>query len=156
MSIRHHYLKTWPEFFRAVESGIKPFEIRINDRGYQVGDILHLQEFIPPDTFTGREVVKEVTYILDDPQFCKLGYVVMGIKDVPRQLTLDELKQMDGQPVYIIYPNEPGENGWDIMFQEKTSPAGTRLMEFAITEEEIDTYGALWVCFDRPPGGEGR
>ena len=81
MSRQHHYLKTVPPFYQAVESGRKPFEVRFNDRNYQVGDILHLQEFIPPETYTGRETTKEATYILDDPKFCKEGFVVIGMKD---------------------------------------------------------------------------
>ena len=82
MSRQHHYLKTLSPFYQAVDIGLKPFEVRFNDRNYQLHDVLHLQEFIPPETFTGREIVKEVTYILDDPQFCKEGYVVMGLKDI--------------------------------------------------------------------------
>ncbi|MCX7610250.1 MAG: DUF3850 domain-containing protein [Ignavibacterium sp.] len=37
-----HKLKIYPEFFKEVCSGKKTFEIRKNDRGFQVGDILLL------------------------------------------------------------------------------------------------------------------
>ena len=49
MSRQRHFLKTLPEYYMAVENGIKTFEVRFNDRGYKVGDILHLQDFVPPE-----------------------------------------------------------------------------------------------------------
>lgn len=80
MSRQHHYLKILPQFYMAVDNEEKTFEVRFNDRGYKVGDILYLQEFVPPETYTGRELRREVTYVLDDPAYCKEGFVVMGIK----------------------------------------------------------------------------
>lgn len=73
-----HSLKTFPEYFNAVENGTKPFEVRKNDRNYQVGDTLHLQEY-SNGAYTGREIAKKICYILDNPAFCKDGYVVLGL-----------------------------------------------------------------------------
>ena len=84
MSRQHHYLKTVNPYFRAVECGLKTFEVRFNDRNFQEFDILHLQEFSPPNDFSGREIDFEVTYVLDDPTFCKDGFVVLGIKEISR------------------------------------------------------------------------
>lgn len=42
-----HELKTWPEFFDAVKRGDKTFEVRRNDRGFQVGDTLRLVRWQP-------------------------------------------------------------------------------------------------------------
>jgi hypothetical protein len=42
-----HVLKTWVTEFEAVLGGQKRHEIRVADRPYCVGDILHLREFIP-------------------------------------------------------------------------------------------------------------
>ena len=39
----NHDLKIWPEFFDAVASGAKPFDLRKNDRNYHVGDTLLLR-----------------------------------------------------------------------------------------------------------------
>ena len=42
-----HYLKCWPVYFGLVLSGAKQFELRKNDRNYQVGDVLILCEYDP-------------------------------------------------------------------------------------------------------------
>lgn len=83
-----HQLKSWPEWFEAVHSGVKTFEVRVNDRGFAVGDRLWLREWNPEsETYTGREVVRWVTYILDSeadiiPRGIEPGYVVMALGDV--------------------------------------------------------------------------
>lgn len=59
-----HELKSWPEYFEAVRCGNKTFEIRKNDRNFQVGDKLMLHEFDPTTgKWLGRQICKEVTYI---------------------------------------------------------------------------------------------
>ena len=60
-----HELKIWPEFFAHVLDGSKTFEYRLNDRNYQVGDTLFLQEYRPDtQSYTGRSIRKTITYIL--------------------------------------------------------------------------------------------
>ena len=78
---RIHVLKTWPEPFAAMESGAKVHEVRVDDRGFMVGDLLCLQEWephgraMPPWSlssrwhshserghYTGREIWRRVTY----------------------------------------------------------------------------------------------
>ena len=81
MSRKHHYVKILPEYYIAVEKGIKTFEIRFHDRDYQVGDILHLQEYCG-DQYTSRELTKEICYMIEKPEYCKEGFVVLGIKDI--------------------------------------------------------------------------
>lgn len=83
--IEHHCLKIWPEFFRDVHSGKKTFEVRLDDRGYRVGDILVLQEFNPVEKrFTGEIMIRTVSYILSGEQFgIMAGYVVMGVETTP-------------------------------------------------------------------------
>lgn len=72
-----HELKILPEYFSAIVSGEKRFEIRKNDRNYKVGDILRLMKY-EADNFTGDVHVSEITYITDFAQ--QDGYVVLGIK----------------------------------------------------------------------------
>lgn len=84
-----HYLKTWPQYFAAIISGEKTFEIRKNDREFKVGDSLCLQEFIPShEQFTGRVWVVIVTYIFNGGSLgVYSSYCVLGI----RQLSTAEL-----------------------------------------------------------------
>ena len=73
-----HNLKILPEYFDAIVSGKKTFEVRFNDRDYQVDDILLLQEWVDGQ-YTGRSLEVKVTYLLDNPNYCKEGYVIMSI-----------------------------------------------------------------------------
>lgn len=73
-----HKLKIQPEYFIDVCTGKKSFEIRNNDRNFQIGDTLLLQEFkTETQEFTGRVVERKVTYITDYAQ--QENYVVMAI-----------------------------------------------------------------------------
>lgn len=59
-----HRLKTHVNSFDAVHSGAKSHEWRKNDRRFQQGDILILQEFDEKKEFyTGRELICAVTYV---------------------------------------------------------------------------------------------
>lgn len=79
-----HHLKIYPEYFKAVKWGYKKAEVRLNDRNFQVGDTLILQEYNPlNNSYTGDETEKEVTHILSglSSDFgIKPNYVVMSIK----------------------------------------------------------------------------
>lgn len=78
-----HVLKTWPEYFEAVASGVKTFELRFDDRDYQVGDHLMLREWSVTDGYTGSVVVKRVSYVLRGGAFgLAEGHVCMGLQDV--------------------------------------------------------------------------
>jgi len=78
-NIRHE-LKTVQPYFDAVADGIKTFEVRSNDRDFHVGETLILQEFMPPETYTGKELRAEIVYILDVPEYVKPGYAILGIE----------------------------------------------------------------------------
>lgn len=56
--------KIWPEYFEAVSSGKKRFELRLNDFEVREGDILVLEEWDPQTkNYTGRKLEKKVTYV---------------------------------------------------------------------------------------------
>ena len=56
--------KIWPEYFEAIVSGKKKYELRLNDFVINEGDTLVLEEWDPKtQKYTGREVEKRVTYV---------------------------------------------------------------------------------------------
>ena len=86
-----HALKVKPEFFEASATGAKNFEVRKNDRPYKVGDYVALNEYDGannhdnPDNpgnegYTGRCLLRRITYILSDADYCKEGCVVLGLE----------------------------------------------------------------------------
>jgi len=57
--------KIWPEYFNAVASGKKKFELRLNDFDVKEDDTLVLEEWDPKTKeYTGRKVEKKVTYVV--------------------------------------------------------------------------------------------
>ncbi len=77
-----HKLKTWPEYFDQVQKGIKTFEIRRDDRGFEIGDQLELMEYDQElNTFTGAVCKRRITCIIQGGQFgLNKGFVAMGIE----------------------------------------------------------------------------
>lgn len=88
-----HELKIAPEYFQEVFLGHKNFEIRKNDRGFSVGDVVILNECDvlatttawatgshteKKVTYTGRKLARKITYITDYMQ--QDGYVVFGME----------------------------------------------------------------------------
>jgi len=84
-----HELKTDPVVFDAVANGLKTFEIRYDDRGYQVGDQLILNK----TRYTGDEMKQgkpleyldsygaTVSHILRGPIYGLVdGWVIMSLQ----------------------------------------------------------------------------
>lgn len=81
-----HELKCWPDDYAAVMRGTKRFEVRRNDRGFRVGDVLWLREYEPdiPGVYTGRGCQVVVQHIMrhDAPVIRGVlaeGFVVMSM-----------------------------------------------------------------------------
>lgn len=91
-----HELKIDKRWFDAVAVGAKSFEVRKDDRGFEVGDTLLFSEWDSvlvekdwdnslktPRGETGRKALATITFILRSEEFpiaIKEGYVVLGIK----------------------------------------------------------------------------
>lgn len=91
-----HHVKIWPEFFDAVDSGIKPFELRKDDRHYAVGDTVVLQEWEPNTArFSGRTTTKIITHKTDGLgpgaitplHGLSRGYCILGLAAPPMRQT---------------------------------------------------------------------
>ena len=75
-----HDLKVWPPFFKDIERGNKTYELRKNDRGFELGDILELREYDPnKKDYTGNSTLRRVTYIMTSFQGLEPGYCIMSL-----------------------------------------------------------------------------
>ena len=86
-----HELKIEPKFLARIKDSSKTFEIRKNDRDFQVGDTLILKEFDPKEGWPNHGVYDslavKVTYLTTAYQ--QDGYVVMG-------LSINQQKEVQG------------------------------------------------------------
>ena len=76
-----HSLKCVQPYYDDVATGRKNFEVRRDDRGFEVGHWLDLYEWTGSDT-TGERVLREITYLLRDAADFGLqpGFVVLGLR----------------------------------------------------------------------------
>ncbi len=81
MDYNIHVLKILPEYYEPVSEGIKKFEIRKNDRDFKVRDYIVLREW-DGKRYTGKYYTGRISYILDDPDYVKDGYVVFSFYKV--------------------------------------------------------------------------
>ncbi len=121
--MKTHELKCWPEYYDAVASGAKTFEIRKNDRDYQVGDTLILRRYNPVSKeYTGESLVRTVTYIIPLENVPGIsvenGTIVMGLAGVgwtPCSVGLpeDNAKDDDGEDVrYLVTVKREYRSGY--------------------------------------------
>lgn len=121
-----HSLKVWPEFFDALQSTDKLFELRRDDRDFKVDDWLKLREWKPADimagepaAFTGQRMLRQVAYVLRGEDTCALtgpedgldspvakGWVILGLRQplielecrlFGRRLFLESTRAQDGE-----------------------------------------------------------
>ncbi|KAA5926383.1 DUF3850 domain-containing protein [Achromobacter xylosoxidans] len=136
---RYHILKTDPDVFQAVLSGAKTFEIRLNDRGYAVGDVLGLRETKhtgaemragAPLEYTGRECQRFVSHVLT-------GY---GLADGWCCLSF-RLPHATGAGAPVAVPPAPAA-------RTEQATGHDRLLRALATQEAKDGIGALDALYD--------
>ncbi|WP_187261283.1 DUF3850 domain-containing protein [Pontibacter beigongshangensis] len=82
---RYLFLKIWPEFYEPVKSGVKPFDLRLNDRNYKPGDVVQFEEYCPKmKCYTDRRFMKKVTYVLENWPGLEENFCILGLRDIDR------------------------------------------------------------------------
>lgn len=84
--MRTHILKCWTPYYLAIVSGEKKFDVRKDDRGYQKGDFVKLQQYDPGEGYVcdpidniPYSVERKINFVLTGGQFgIEPGYVVLG------------------------------------------------------------------------------
>lgn len=82
-----HDLKIWPGHFEAILLGRKTFEVRRDDRDFQVGDLLLLREWLPGTDirenpaagYTGRSITRRISHLDVLDGIGVRGFVAMGV-----------------------------------------------------------------------------
>jgi len=80
LGFKKHDLKCVPNLFQKIWTGTKTFDIRFNDRDYQTGDIIVLNELKPgfedfhltddpENCYTGRQIVAHIPYLMVGPRY---------------------------------------------------------------------------------------
>lgn len=82
---RQHKLKCWTPYYEAIVAGEKKFDVRRDDRGFQKGDLVLLQQceigsgYVCGSCGQPYAIEKKIQYILTGGQFgIEPGYVVLG------------------------------------------------------------------------------
>ncbi len=75
-----HELKTHPDPFEALVLLTKTFEYRKADRDFKIGDILILREYSPFTAYSGRYLLRKVTYMIRNEFGIPPGYCIMSIR----------------------------------------------------------------------------
>lgn len=77
-----HILKIEEQYFVKVDAGLKTFELRKNDRDFQVGDLIHIVNLGGNERRSKENDVYQITYVLKDVQEYGLDkdYCILGIK----------------------------------------------------------------------------
>lgn len=107
-----HQLKLQKSFFEEKIAGLKPWELRLNDRGFKVGDYLGENEVIDKDgewVETGRFVVEKImniTYPEDCPGI-QVGWVILTTE--PCKLICRGKIWADSEYVYPVYGGEDND-----------------------------------------------
>jgi hypothetical protein len=86
--MKMHAVKSWPRFFEQICSGTRTHELRRNDRDYQIGDRIELNEYDPAiGAYTGRTCTVVVTSITSASSPCaaseealRSDFCIMSVK----------------------------------------------------------------------------
>lgn len=73
-----HHVKSWAHLFDAIVSGAKAYDLRKNDRDYQVGDIVWLNQYDNiKGVYTGRVAKRTISYMTNNVTPCAVSSAVL-------------------------------------------------------------------------------
>lgn len=80
-----HVLKSLPQYFERMKTGKRTYDLRNNDRFFQIGDKIEYEEYRPGQgAFTGRTFDAEIVDIDGGKAMEEFGltpgFVVLGLK----------------------------------------------------------------------------
>ncbi|MBO0465939.1 DUF3850 domain-containing protein [Enterococcus plantarum] len=88
-----HSLKSGLNYFEDEETGHKPYTIRVDDREFESGDFLFIQEYDFDESYTGKYFLALITSVFGredhEKEYVKAGTVILGIKlvnELPKEL----------------------------------------------------------------------
>lgn len=108
-----HQLKLQASFFEEKIKGLKPWELRLNDRGFKVGDYIGENEVIDKDdewVETGRFVLERITSIVTAEECSGLqkGWVILTTN--PCKVVARGQIFADLDNVYPVYGGDDNAN----------------------------------------------
>ncbi len=86
-----HHVKCWPDYFKSIVRGEKTFDLRKNDRGYEIGDDVVFEEYRPGvGEYTGATTARRIVYVLREFEGLQPGYCILGLIRLNRHLRVHE------------------------------------------------------------------
>lgn len=147
-----HRLKTHPAAFYAVRDGLKPFEVRRNDRLFQSGDLVELFYWDPNGEEGQRDVdwnldtvpapiTKRVGWILGGGQYgIEPGYVAFALERVDDvKAKADPIRKLMPPSARVLSPNALERPDLKELEQVKRSLIGGRVVRRLPTPPVLKT-----------------
>lgn len=76
----YHELKISQFWYEQKKIGVKPWEIRLYDRKFEVGDVLILKEIDENNEYTGRSIYQTVESVYELKEYIRDGFVILSGK----------------------------------------------------------------------------
>lgn len=106
-----HHVKLLPRWYDLSAQGLKPWEMRVNDRDYKVGDFLVFGEWSETTGYTGRGHQAEISAVVPGVPHLPEDWVVLSLLE---PLSADEYEDEEGRywgnPDGVREPNREGES----------------------------------------------
>jgi hypothetical protein len=132
-----HKIKLKKEFFDAVAEGRKTFEVRYNDRDYQEGDAVIMQEVDGSEyTKPHRFIKAEIGYVLKGFGLL-IDYVAFSLIDAKE--IKDETAETPAEPCEVCEGKQKEDFGCFVCIFKSETDEDNRLWEW-LDEEEENNY----------------